>query len=130
LISERQWGTHGIAGIGDGIVPANLDLGALDGIVTVSTEEAFETARRLAREEAVLSGPSGGCNVAACLKVAAEHPELERIVTLVPDSAMRYFSGPLFGERLYVEVPDREAKLDPESTARLDEHAHRLEVLH
>ncbi len=130
LISERQWGTHGIAGIGDGIVPANLDLAAMDGIVTVSTDEALDTARRLAREEAVLSGPSGGCNVAACLKVAAKHPELERIATLIPDSAMRYFSGPLFGERVYVDVPDREAELDPESIARLDEHAHRLEVIH
>ncbi len=130
LISERQWGSHGIAGIGDGIVPVNLDLGALDGIVTVSTDEALDTARRLAREEAVLSGPSGGCNVAACLKVAARHPELRRIVTLIPDSAMRYFSGPLFGERVYVEIPDRGAELDPASRARLDEHAHRLEVLH
>jgi len=130
LISERQWGTHGIAGIGDGIVPANLDLAVMDGIVTVSTDEALDTARRLAREEAVLSGPSGGCNVTACLKAATKHPELRQIVTLIPDSAMRYFSGPLFGERVYVDVPDREAELDPESTARLDEHAHRLEVIH
>jgi cysteine synthase A len=130
LISERRWGTHGIAGIGDGIVPANLDLATIDGIVTVSTDEALDEARRLAREEAVLSGPSGGCNIAACVKVAAKHPELERIGTLIPDSAMRYFSGPLFGERVYVDVPDREAMLDPESRARLDEHAHRLEVLH
>jgi hypothetical protein len=64
------------------------------------------------------------------VKVAAKHPELERIGTLIPDSAMRYFSGPLFGERVYVDIPDREATLDPESRARLDEHAHRLEVLH
>jgi cysteine synthase len=130
LISERQWGTHGIAGIGDGIVPANLDLSVMDGIVTVSTDEALDTARMLARQEAVLSGPSGGCNVAACLKVADKHPNLERIVTLIPDSAMRYFSGPLFGERVYVDIPDREAELDPESIARLDEHAYRLEVIH
>jgi cysteine synthase A len=129
LISERKWGTHGIAGIGDGIIPKNLDLAAMDGIVKVSTEEALETARRLAREEAMLSGPSGGCNVTACLKVAAAHPELRRIVTLIPDTAMRYFSGALFGERTYVEIPERDHELDGYSEEMLDKHAERLEVL-
>jgi cysteine synthase A len=129
LISQRKWGTHGIAGIGDGIVPRNLDLAAMDGIVAVSTDEALQTARRLAREEAVLSGPSGGCNVAASLKVAEAHPELRRIVTLIPDTAMRYFSGALFGERTYVEIPDRHHELDERSERMLDEHADRLEVL-
>jgi cysteine synthase A len=129
LISKREWGTHGIAGIGDGIVPKNLDLSVIDGIVTVSTEEALETARRLAREEAVLSGPSGGCNVAAALKVAAAHPELRRIVTLIPDTAMRYFSGALFGERTYVEIPERDHELDGHSEEMLDRYADRLEIL-
>ena len=50
LISEQRWGTHGV-GIGDGIVPHNLDLSLMDGIVTASTDEALEMAHRLAREE-------------------------------------------------------------------------------
>jgi cysteine synthase A len=129
LISKRQWGTHGIAGIGDGIVPQNLDLEVLDGIVTISTEEALETARQLARQEAILSGPSGGCNVAASLKVARAHPDLHTIVTLIPDTAMRYFSGALFGERTYVEIPDRSKTIDPGSEERLNRSAQHLEIL-
>jgi cysteine synthase A len=129
LISQRKWGTHGIAGIGDGIVPKNLDLAAMDGIVTVSTDEALETARRLAREEAILAGPSGGCNVAASLKVAAAHPELRRIVTLIPDTAMRYFSGALFGERTYVEMPQHDKELDRYSLEVIDRYREHLEIL-
>ena len=48
LISEQRWGTHGVPGIGDGIIPPNLDLSLMDGIVTASTEDALEMARRLA----------------------------------------------------------------------------------
>ncbi len=129
LISKREWGTHGIAGIGDGIVPKNLDLSVVDGIVTVSTEEALECARRLARDEAILAGPSGGCNVVASLKVAAAHPELRRIVTLIPDTAMRYFSGALFGERTYVDMPEHEKELDPYSLGVIDRYRERLEIL-
>ena len=74
LISEQRWGTHGVPGIGDGIVPPNLDLAAMDGIVTVSTQEALATARRLAREEGLLCGPSSGINVAAVHKVSERAP--------------------------------------------------------
>ena len=72
-ISAREVSVPGIA---DGIVPANLDLAAMDGIVTVSTDEALVTARRLAREEGLLCGPSSGINVAAVHKVIERHPEL------------------------------------------------------
>ena len=99
LISEQRWGTHGVPGIGDGIIPRNLDLAAMDGIVTVTTADALEMARRMAREEGILCGPSSGMNVVAALKVAAEHPELRRIVTVVADTGQRYLSGELFGER-------------------------------
>ena len=57
LISEQRWGTHGVPGIGDGIIPRNLDLALMDGIVTVSTAEALEMARRIAREEGMLVRP-------------------------------------------------------------------------
>ena len=130
LIADRKWGTHGIAGIGDGIVPPNLDLEVIDGVVTISTDEALGMARRLAREEGVLAGPSGGCNVTAALKVAEAHPELRRLVTLIPDTAMRYFSTALFGERTPHEIPEeRGRELDPHEIEELDRHAHRLEVI-
>jgi cysteine synthase len=129
LISEQRWGTHGVPGIGDGIVPANLDLGCLDGIVVVPTDDALEMARRMAREEALLCGPSSGINVVAALRVAAEHPEIRRIVTVVPDTGQRYLSGELFGERVEVDEPERDHALDPETRARVNEHLARLEII-
>jgi cysteine synthase len=129
LISEQRWGTHGVPGIGDGIIPRNLDLGLLDGIVTVSTAESLEMARRMAREEGLLCGPSSGMNVVAALKVAAKHPELRRIVTVVSDTGQRYLSGELFGERIEVEEPDRDHTPDPDILAQIEEHRDRLEFI-
>jgi cysteine synthase A len=129
LISEERWGTHGVPGIGDGIVPPNLDLALMDGIVTVTTAEALETARRMAREEGMLCGPSSGINVAAAHKVAAKHPELTRIVTVVPDTGQRYLSGELFGESPAVEEPERDHALDPTISAMLATHRDRLEFI-
>jgi cysteine synthase A len=129
LISEGHWGTHGVPGIGDGIVPKNLDLALMDGIVTASTGEALETAARLAREEGLLCGPSSGINVAAALKVAAKHPEFARIVTVIPDTGQRYLSGELFGERQEVVEPDRDHAIDADTLARLAEHRDRLEFI-
>jgi len=129
LISEQRWGTHGIPGIGDGIVPRNLDLALMDGIVTVTTEEALETARELARREALLCGPSSGINVAAARKVVAKHPELRRIATVVPDTGQRYLSGELFGERADVDEPDRDHAIDPDSLASIEANRHRLEFI-
>jgi cysteine synthase len=129
LISEQKWGTHGVPGIGDGIIPKNLDLALMDGIVTASTEEALETARRLAREEGMLCGPSSGINVAAVHKVAAKHPELRRIVTVLPDTGQRYLSGELFGERADVEEPDRDHTIDAAVLEQLAAHRDRLEFI-
>ena len=129
LISEGRWGTHGVPGIGDGIVPRNLDLALMDGIVTASTDEALETAGRLAREEGLLCGPSSGINVAAALKVAAKHPELSTIVTVIPDTGQRYLSGELFGEGQEVAEPDRDHAIDADTLARLAEHRDRLEFI-
>jgi len=129
IISERRWGSHGIEGIGDGFVPRNLDLSTLDGVVTVSTEESIGAARFLARAEGLFSGISGGCNVAASLKVAAAHPELRRIVTVIPDTGQRYFTTPLFGETEETDIPEREHPLDQRSIEELDRNAERLELI-
>jgi cysteine synthase A len=129
LISEQRWGTHGVPGIGDGIIPPNLDLALMDGIVTASTDEALAMARRLAREEGALCGPSSGINVVAALKVAAKHPELRRIVTVIPDTGQRYLSGELFGERGQVDEPDRDHPIDARTLEQLARHRDRLEFL-
>jgi cysteine synthase A len=130
LISEQRWGTHGVPGIGDGIVPRNLDLQLMDGMVTASTDEALEMARRLAREEGLLCGPSSGINVAASLKVAEKHPEYRRIVTVVADTGQRYLSGELYGEESDASVPQREHHLDPYSIEQLRLYAGRLEFIY
>jgi cysteine synthase len=129
LISEERWGTHGVPGIGDGIIPRNLDLSLMDGIVTSSTSEALDMAARLAREEGLLCGPSSGMNVVAALKVAVKHPEFHRIVTVIADTGQRYLSGELFGERPDVEEPDRDHQIDAETRERLAAHRDRLEFI-
>jgi cysteine synthase A len=129
LISEQRWGTHGVPGIGDGIVPHNLDLSCIDGIVTVGTEESLEMARRLAREEGILCGPSSGMNVVASLKVAAAHPELRRIVTVIADTGQRYLSGELLGQRPDARSPERDHAVDPDSLAQIEANRSRLEFI-
>ena len=129
MISEQRWGTHGVPGIGDGIVAPNLDLAMLDGVVVVSTDESLEMARRLASVEGLLCGPSSGMNVVAALKVAAKHPELGRIVTVIPDTGQRYLSGELFGERPAIEEPERDHTMDARTLAAIAAHRDRLEFL-
>jgi cysteine synthase len=129
LISEERWGTHGVPGIGDGIIPANLDLSLMDGLVVVETESALEMARRLARDEGILCGPSSGMNVVASLKVAEKHPELSNIVTVIADTGQRYLSGELFGEGAGVEEPERDHALDTDTAAMLRRHRDRLEFI-
>jgi cysteine synthase A len=129
LISEQRWGTHGVPGIGDGIVPHNLDLSLVDGIVTASTEEALAMAHRLAREEGILGGPSSGINVAAAGKVAAAHPEYRTIVTVVPDTGQRYLSGELLGERSQETSPERDHSVDPDSLRQIQANRDRLELI-
>jgi cysteine synthase A len=108
IIAGGEWGPHQIEGIGDGFIPDILDVDLLDGVVTVSSMDSIEMARRLAREEGILCGISSGCNVQAALKLAREYPEARTIVTMIVDTGLRYFSTPLFGEEVAVEVPDRE----------------------
>jgi cysteine synthase A len=127
ILSGGSWGPHKIEGIGDGFVPRVLDLHSLDGVVTVSSDEAIAMARRLAREEGIFCGISSGCNVAAALKLARAHPELETIVTLVNDNGLRYLSTELCGPASELEVPDRPHPLDRASRDKLA--AVQLEVI-
>ena len=88
----REPGLHQIHGIGDGFIPAVLDVDLVDMVMTVSDEEAIETTRRLSREEGLLVGTSSGANVFAALHMDNGH---NKVVTLLPDRAERYFSTAL-----------------------------------
>ncbi len=129
LITEGRWGNHGVPGIGDGIIPANLDLSLMDGVVTASTKEALLMAARLAREEGLLCGPSSGINVASALKVARAHPDLKCIVAVIPDTGQRYLSGELFGEGTRAASPDRPHEIDPHTLEQLAANRDRLEFI-
>jgi cysteine synthase A len=95
---------HKIQGIGANFVPKNLDLSMVDRVERVSNDEAIATARRLAREEGILSGVSCGAAMAAALRLAFDPAFKGRtIVAVLPDSGERYLSGPLF-EGMFAEV--------------------------
>lgn len=91
--------THIQMGIGDGIIPDNLDMNIFDEIVKISDAEAVETARRLARQEGILAGISSGTNVAAALRMAKRLGPGKTVVTVLPDTGERYFSTPLFEKK-------------------------------
>jgi cystathionine beta-synthase (O-acetyl-L-serine) len=91
-------GPHEVEGIGSSFLPEVLDFGLADEIVMVPDPPAFATVARLAREEGILSGSSGGANVHAALALAARLGEDARVVTLIPDSAERYLSKGIFSK--------------------------------
>ena len=97
VISGGRAGSHRIQGIGAGFVPTNLDCTVLSGVETVTTDEAFDWARRLAREEGILAGISSGANIAVAARLAAR-PENrgKTIVTFACSSGERYLSTPLY----------------------------------
>jgi len=94
---EPRPGPHGIQGIGAGFIPATLDLKMVDRIELADDEESVEMARRLAREEGLLSGISCGAATAAAVRLAHE-PEMsgKTIVVILPDAGERYLSSVLF----------------------------------
>ncbi len=90
--------THLQMGIGDGIIPDILNQNIYDDIYIVTDEEALETAKNLAKMEGIMCGISSGTNVAAALKLAKKLGPGKTVVTVLPDTAERYFSTPLFEE--------------------------------
>ncbi len=96
VLSGGQPGPHKIQGIGAGFVPDILDTGIYDGVITVENEQAFETSRRVAREEGILGGISSGAAIFAALKVAKELGKGKRVVAVLPSNGERYLSTPLY----------------------------------
>jgi len=96
ILSGGSIGTHLQMGIGDGLIPDNLNTSLYSEVCIITDDEAMTTARRLALEEGLLCGISSGSNVAAALKLAKVLGPGKRVVTLLPDTAERYFSTPLF----------------------------------
>ncbi len=96
ILAGGTIGTHLQMGIGDGIIPANLNQNIYNHVYIVTDEEAIETAKDLARLEGIMCGISAGTNVAAARKLAKKLGEGKTVVTVLPDTAERYFSTPLF----------------------------------
>lgn len=96
ILSGGAVGTHLQMGIGDGLIPENLNTKIYDNICVISDKEAIETARRLASEEGIMCGISSGSNVAAALKLAKRLGKGKTVVTVLPDTGERYFSTVLF----------------------------------
>ena len=98
ILAGGTIGTHIQMGIGDGIIPDILNRDIYDDIYVVTDAEAIETSKRLAREEGLMCGISSGTNVAAAIKLAKKLGPGKTVVTILPDTAERYYSTQLFGE--------------------------------
>ncbi|AJY74962.1 cysteine synthase A [Paenibacillus beijingensis] len=96
LLSGGKPGGHKIQGIGANFIPEVLNREVYDGVITVENEEAFDYARRAAREEGILCGISSGAAIFAALKVAKELGKGKRVIAVVPSNGERYLSTPLF----------------------------------
>lgn len=98
ILSGGSIGTHLQMGIGDGLIPDILNQEIYNDICVIEDEEAIKTAQELARREGLMCGISSGTNVAAALKLAKKLGKGKTVVTVLPDTAERYFSTPLFAE--------------------------------
>ena len=96
ILSGGLIGTHVQMGIGDGIIPPILNQNIYDDVCIIKDEEALQTAKDLAAKEGIMCGISSGTNVAAAIKLAKKLGKGKRVVTVLPDTAERYFSTPLF----------------------------------
>ena len=96
ILAGGNIGTHLQMGIGDGLIPSILNRHIYDDIYIVTDDEAITTAKDLARKEGLMCGISSGTNVAAALKLAKKLGKGKTVVTILPDTAERYFSTPLF----------------------------------
>lgn len=100
ILAGGNIGTHLQMGIGDGIIPENLNRSIYDDIFIVTDEMAIRTSRNLAKKEGIMCGISSGTNVAAALELAKKLGKGKTVVTVLPDTAERYFSTPLFDKDL------------------------------
>jgi cysteine synthase A len=96
ILSGGQPGPHKLQGLGTGFVPEILNTEIYNEVIAVSTEESFETARRLAREEGILGGISSGAAVYAALQVAQRLGKGKKVVAIIPSNGERYLSTPLY----------------------------------
>lgn len=96
ILSGGSIGTHLQMGIGDGIIPEILNQDIIDDICIIKDEEAIQTSKDLASKEGIMCGISSGTNVAAAIKLAKKLGKGKTVVTVLPDTAERYFSTPLF----------------------------------
>ena len=98
ILSGGSIGTHVQMGIGDGLIPGILDTSVYDDICIITDDEAINTSRELTRKEGMMCGISSGTNVACAIKLAKKLGAGKTVVTVLPDTAERYFSTPLFEE--------------------------------
>ena len=98
ILSGGSIGTHVQMGIGDGVIPEILNQNIYDGVCIIKDEEAIRVSKELAFKEGIMCGISSGTNVAAALKLAKKLGKGKTVVTILPDTAERYFSTPLFEE--------------------------------
>jgi cysteine synthase A len=96
VLAGGKPGPHKIQGIGAGFVPDILNTDIYDAIIPVENEEAFETARRVAKEEGILGGISSGAAIFAALKIAKELGTGKRVIAIIPSNGERYLSTPLY----------------------------------